>query len=130
MAITRYCRIPPLALLLASSPGSPLARAHMTFAPEQNLRRGRAWGPLSYFTTGSKVVRCTLAGESLGTRLLCCHTIQKSTCGLCALGGGHRLSINGVLPSGPTEPPTLYRIDVLGGKNISVHTSTDPRHVS
>ena len=28
---------------LALSPGSPLTRAQMTFVPEQNLRRGRAW---------------------------------------------------------------------------------------
>ena len=48
--------------------------------------------PPSYFTTGSKVVRCTLAGESLGTRLgiWLVTFVGQSVCAcvICELGIG------------------------------------------
>ena len=49
---------------LASSPGSPLARAHMTFAPEQNLRRGRAWYAKSRDPKLRNFLTCDLAARA------------------------------------------------------------------
>ena len=54
--------LPPLLLTVPSHP--------FTHSPNHG-----ATPTPSYFTTGSKVVRCTLAGESLGTRLLLVYSM-------------------------------------------------------